>query len=120
MQFINCVRFLVYVIYIRFWAQLSRATVAFICRQSSVPHYAALRYATLNVCVYLRRLVRTALFPRVKKRVGLIQKATRLNTGMTCAKKFKAKSGYTLAAYDDVTELQQRHYMYTCKSITEI
>jgi len=50
-QFINCVRFLAYVICIRFWAQLSRATVAFICRQSSVPHYAALRYATLNVYV---------------------------------------------------------------------
>lgn len=49
-----------------------------------------------------------ALFSRVKKRVGLIQKAIRLNTGMTCAKKFKAKSRYTCCVRDDVTELQQR------------
>lgn len=57
------------------------------------------------------RLAQRALFSLVKKRVGLIQKAIRLNTGMTCAKKFKAKSRYTFAAYDDVTELQQRRHI---------
>lgn len=71
MQFINCVRFLAYIC-IRFWAQISRAVVAFICRQSSVPHYAALRYATLKrVCVPTsRRPVRTAcaFFARQKAR----------------------------------------------------
>lgn len=91
-----------------FRVQLSRLYAA-----NQVCHI-TLHYATLkHVCVPTSAGSHSVRFFRaLKSALDLFKRqAIRLNTGMTCAKKFKAKSRYTLAAYDDVTELQQRRHI---------